>query len=317
MTRGDAAGDTDAAPDVPVPLPASLLARYDRFSCYNSPYPAHDRGCAVDLYPDSNRGISPVPGEVLATRTVRCPPKSYAVEEDHLVVIDVAEDWADGRGADLLARILHVDPAVEPGEWVETGDSLGEMVRSGFFGQWVDNPVHLGFRASDANPYRASGSRPVAPAVPVTSAAWDGTGTVVETDETFVRLDSPAHPEPGSWATIAADDGTPLDGGLVHYAGGGAYAPAEGSLSLLGTEVGRATPRAAAGAVEDAEPTGIADVAWNDVQVHANGEQATGLSLFASRSSFGAKVVFHEGHEFSVGDDLAVEIARGEPVRLG
>jgi hypothetical protein len=27
-----------------VPLPAGVLARYERFSLYNSPYVAHDRG---------------------------------------------------------------------------------------------------------------------------------------------------------------------------------------------------------------------------------------------------------------------------------
>ena len=315
MTRGDAAVDYDAA-DRPVPLPPALLSLYGRFSCYNSPYPAHDRGCAVDLYPDSNAGLSPVPGEVVATRTVRCPSKPYAVEEDHLIVVDVADDWAGGRGADLLARVLHVDPAVEAGDWVEAGDSLGEMVRSGFFGRWVDNHVHLGFRPREANPYRASGSLPVAPAVPVQGARWDGTGAVVETGETFVRLDAPAHPDPGTWASVAADDGTPLDGGLVHYTGGGAYAARAGPLSMLGTEVGTATPRAAA-VVDGASGTDIADVAWTDVQVSVNGERATGLSLFASRGEFGAKVVFHEGHEFAVGDSLSVDLGHGDAVRLG
>ena len=317
MTRGDAAGDTSAEADHPVPLPAALFALYERFSCYNSPYPAHDRGCAVDLYPESNVGVSPVPGEIVATRTVRCPSKPYAVDEDHLVVVDVADDWAGGRGADLLARILHVDPAVEPGEWVEAGDSLGEMVRSGFFGQWVDNHVHLGFRASDANPYRAAGSLPVAPAIPVTGAQWDGTGTVVETGETFVRLDAPTHPEPGTWATIAADDGTPLDGGVAHYTGGGAYGAQDGSLTLLGTEVGTAVSRPSGADSEEPASTRLANVTWADVQVRANGEQATGLSLFAAREGFGAKVVFHEGHEFTVGDLLSVDLVPGAPVRLG
>jgi|AntRauTorcE11897_2_1112592.scaffolds.fasta_scaffold00500_16 hypothetical protein len=307
MTRG--------AADSPVSLPAALLSRYDRFSCYNSPYPAHDRGCAVDLYPDSNAGLSPVPGEILATRTVGCPDHPYAVDEDHLIVIDVADDWAGGRGADLVARVLHVDPTVSPGDEIAVGDSLGEMVRSGFFGQWVDNHVHLGFRNEAANPYRASGSLPVVPAVPVAGAPWDGTGTVVERGETFVRLDSPAHPSPGNWATIAADDGTPLDGGLVHYSGGGAYTETDGPLSLLGTEVGTATPRARPVAGGD-NATGTADVAWSDVRVRANSQRATGLSLFASRDSFGAKLVFHEGHEFTVGEELTVEIDSGTPVRL-
>lgn len=304
-----------AAERAPVPLSASLLDRYARFSCYNSPYPAHDRGAAVDLYPDDGTAPAPVPGEVVATRTVACPDRHYAVDEDHLIVVDVADDWADGRGADLLARVLHVDPGVDAGDWVDAGDSLGASVRSGFFGRWVDDHLHLGFRPTDANPYRASGSIPVEPQVAITGTPWDGTGTVVETGETYVRLDAPAHPDPGSWAAIAADDGTPLDGGLAHYAGGGAYATvraggaaAAGSVSLLGTEVGTASPRAGTGA----------DVAWDELAIDVNGERATGLSLFASRGAFGAKLVFHEGHEFAVGDAVTVTVSpAASSIRLG
>ncbi|MEF8799529.1 MAG: hypothetical protein V5A38_01625 [Halolamina sp.] len=310
-------GATESAVSEPIALPPSLLARFERFTSYNSPYPAHDRGCAIDLYPESNAGISPVPGAVLDTRTVRCPDRTYAVGEDHLILIDVADDWADGRGAELTARVLHVDPAVEAGDRVEPGDPLGEMVRSGFFGQWVDNHVHLGFRPAGANPYRASGSLPLAPDVPVSGATWDGTGTVVETGETYARLDAPAHPEPGHWATVASDEGTPLDGGLAHYSGGGVYGvddPAAGrDLSLLGTPVGSVAPRAEGGVTASA----TADVTWNGVEIRANDERATGLSLFASTGPFGAKLVFHEGHAFSVGDELSVEISPGESVRLG
>jgi hypothetical protein len=322
----DGAGPADAAPDAtesavsgPVPLSPSLLDRFERFTCYNSPYPAHDCGCAIDLYPESNAGSSPVPGEVLDTRTVRCPDRSYAVGEDHLIVIDVADDWANGVGTGLIARVLHVDPAVEVGDRVEAGDSLGEMVRSGFFGQWVDNHVHLGFRPATANPYRASGSLPLAPDVPVSGAAWNGTGTVVETGETYVRLDAPAHPEPGRWATIASDDGTPLDGGLAHYSGGGVYGVDDAAastgreLSLLGTSIGTVTPRDGG----DATVSRTADVTWHGVEIRANGKRVTGLSLFASTGPFGAKLVFHEGHEFSVGDALSVELSTGESVRLG
>jgi hypothetical protein len=312
-----AEGHDGIAQHAPVPLPPSLLARYERFSCYNSPYPAHDRGCAVDLYPDSNAGVSPVPGEVLDTRTVGCPDRSYAADEDHLVVIDVADDWADGRGADLTARVLHVDPTVSAGDWVAAGDALGEMVRSGFFGQWVDNHVHLGFRPADANPYRASGSLPLAPDVPVVGASWDGTGTVVDTGATYARLDAPPHPDPGRWATIASDAGTPLDGGLAHYSGGGAYGVADAEerddISLLGTEVGTLVSRDGLGTTE----SNAAEVEWNGVEIRANGVRVTGLSLFASVDRFGAKLVLHDGHDFSVGDEVAVETASGESIRLG
>jgi|AntRauTorcE11898_2_1112593.scaffolds.fasta_scaffold01582_5 hypothetical protein len=307
----------DAPAERPVSLPASLLGRYARFSCYNSPYPAHDRGCAIDLYPDDGTAPSPVPGEIVDTRTVGCPDRPYAVDHDHLIVVDVAEDWAGGRGAGLLARILHVDPGVSAGDWIDAGDSLGETVRSGFFGRWVDDHLHLGFRSEDANPHRASGSLPVVPDVNVRGVSWDGTGTVVETGQTYVRLDAPAHPDPGSWATLAADDGTPLDGGLAHYSGGGAYAvdgvASAGALSLLGTEVGTATAR---------EGVDGADVAWGDVAIQVTGggqsARATGLSLFAARNGFGVKTVFHEGHELAVGDDLQVSIEPAESsIRLG
>jgi len=289
-------------------LPADVLSRYPRFSLYNSPYPAHDAGCAVDLYPDdrsddgrSRSAPAPVAGEVLDVRTVRAPSRPYAAADEHLVLVDTGTH---------VARILHVDPSVEPGERVSVGDPLGRLVRSGYFAPWVDNHLHLGFRERDANPYRASGSLPLDPDVDVEGVDWDGTGTVVETGETYVRLDAPTHPAPGErFAAVAAADGTPLDGGLVHYAGGGALVSGssatgtdERPLSLLGTEVGVADGR---------------DVTWADVAVRANGERTTGLSLFAAREQFGAKVVVPD-HGFAVGDRVEVTVEpTADPVQLG
>lgn len=281
-----------------VTLPGSVVERYDRFSLYNSPYPAHDAGCAVDLYPGGQSAPSPVAGEVLATRTVRCPPKPYAAERDHLLLVDCGE---------VVARLLHVDPAVEEGDRVDVGDDLGTPVRSGFFGQWVGDHVHLGFRSPDRNLRRARGSLPLEVGVDVDGVAWHGAGTVIETGPTHVRLDAPDH-DGRDFAAIASDDGVPLDGGLVHYAGGGALSPATGELSLFGTPIGRADGR---------------DVAWRDVAVSVERDdgrrvRATGLSLFASQVPFGAKVVFHDGHDLAVGDPLAVTLsATSDPVRLG
>ncbi|MFC7200885.1 hypothetical protein [Halospeciosus flavus] len=283
-----------------VTLPASVVRRYPRFSLYNSPYPEHDAGCAVDFYPETpdDDAPSPVAGEVVETRTVRCPPKPYAADYDHLVVVDTGTHYA---------RVLHVDPSVDAGDEVAVGDSLGTMVRSGFFAPWVDNHVHLGFRERDANPVRASGSLSLSLDVPVEPVTWDGTGEVVETGETYVVLDAPDHPSSGIFAALATDDGLPLDGGLVHYSGGGvlgAGADAGDSVSLLGTPVGD---------VCDDRRT----VAWRDVAVSANGTRCTGLSLFASRDSLGTKVVCPD-HDFAVGDALRVRLDPTEnPVHLG
>jgi len=270
-----------------VTVPASTLARYRRFSLYNSPYPAHDRGCAIDLYPETNRGLAPVAGEVLDTRTVGAPSRSYAAAEEYLILIDAG---------DYVARILHVDPAVSPGDRVAVGDSLGEMIRSGFFAPWVDNHVHLGFRDPDANPYRAAGSLPIETTVDVHSLDWDGIGVVREVGETYVVLDEPQHPNPGTWAGLAAGPGGVLDGGCPHYDGGGVLPGADGPVSLAGMRVGVADGR---------------DVAWDDVTLRANGRPIEGVSLFIARDAdFGAKLVC-PGHEFAVGDRLTVSVRRG------
>ena len=315
-TGPDFEGETGRAE--PVALPESVLARYRKFSLYNSPYAAHDRGHAVDLYPESNVGVSPVAGEVLDTRTVGCPDREYAVDHDHLIVVDAG---------DHVARVLHVDPTVEAGDEVAVGDSLGEMVRSGFFGRWVDNHVHLEFRDHGRDPYRASGSLPLVADCAVTPLSWDGAGTVVESGPTHAVLDAPTPPEGGveGFTAVADDDGRPLDGGLAHYTGGGvpgATAAGAGggggvdpdadaggdAVSMLGTRVGVRAGR---------------HVDWADVDVLANGERITGLSLFAARSGAeaGTKLVTRADAgdpTFAVGDEVTVRIVAGDdPVRLG
>jgi len=272
-----------------VTLPRDVLARYYRFSLYNSPFDAHDEGCAIDLYPEGERAPSPVAGEVLDTKTVRAPPKAYAAEHDHLVLIDTGEH---------VARLLHVDPRVEPGDSVAVGDELGDLVRAGFFAPWVPNHVHLGFRDPDANPYRASGSLPVDVAVDVAAVPWDGTGTVVAAGETWARLDAPEHPAPGErFAGVANDVGGEesgvLDGGLPHYDGGGLLGGSGCErAALAGRRVGTADGRT---------------VAWDDVTVLANGEPVTGIALFCDRKRAGVKLVGRD-IDLDVGDAVRVTI---------
>ncbi|MBB6646794.1 hypothetical protein H5V44_10940 [Halobellus sp. MBLA0160] len=310
-------------------LPPSVVHGYRRFSLYNSPYPAHDRGCAIDLYPADSRGRSPVAGEVVATRTVRAPPKPYAADEEFLILVDIDADRTGLRvdrpiDEGIVARILHVRPEVSPGDVVDVGDDLGPMVRSGFFAPWVGNHVHVGFRRSEQNLLRAGGSLPVEAAVDVEPLTWDGVGTVTRTGDTYAVLDSPTHPAPGErFAGIAGLVGgeagagtageetlTVLDGGLAHYTGGGlpgrtvaAGAPESTTVTLLGHHLGDATGR---------------DVAWRDVDVLANGDRITGLSLFAARDpAFGAKLVCPD-REFDVGDAVRVTVRDSdEPIRLG
>jgi hypothetical protein len=265
-----------------VSLPSDILFQYRKFTLYNSPYVSHDSGCAVDLYPDSEQAPSPVSGKVLDTRTVSAPPKPYAPEHDHLILVDTG---------DHVARLLHIDPAVENGDQVAVGDSLGELVRAGFFAPWVPNHIHLGFRDYDANPYRASGSLPVDVDVEVTPLSWDGTGTVVDTGETWARLDAPRHPEPGEYFVGLESDGGVLDGGFPHYDSGGILG--EGKLATIaGTTVGSGSGR---------------DVTWNDCTVRANGSSVTGLALYCTRDEFGIKLV---------GRDVGLDVGQKVQVSL-
>jgi hypothetical protein len=295
-----------------VRLSTAVLEPFDRFTLYNSPYPAHDHGCAVDLYPGAAvdahpggeaRAPSPVAGEVRDTVSVSAPSREYAAEEDHLVLVDVD---SPAPAAGLVARLMHVDPAVEPGDRVDVGDDLGRLVRSGYYAPWVPDHVHLGFREPDANLRRARGSLPLDLDVDVAAVPWDGTGEVVATGDTYAELDAPGHPAAGQrWAGVAAvgPSGTGvLDGGLDHYDGGGLLGASgaddepTGSVVLAGQRVGVADGR---------------DVAWGDVTVRANGEPVRGLSLYCARDALGAKLV-GEGVDLAVGEQVTVSTGTDE-----
>jgi len=279
-----------------VSLGANVLFRYRRFTLYNSPYTAHDRGCAVDLYPAGDHAPSPVAGEVLDVRRVRAPPKPYAADHDYLLLVDTGAH---------VARLLHVEPTVEPGERVAVGDPLGDLVRAGFFAPWVPNHIHLGFRPHDANLYRASGSLPLSVDIDLRPLPWDGTGTVVETGETWARLDAPAHPAPGEEFVGLESDGALLDGGFPHYACGGLLGDSVGEetrpVELAGTQVGTAAGRT---------------VTWHDCTVRANGQPVTGIALSCGRDAFGVKLVGEEialdvGEQVTVSVDGAPANSRG------
>lgn len=294
-----------------ITLGADALARFPRFTLYNSPYISHREGRAIDLYPDTETAPSPVAGEVRTTQTMACPSRPYASETDYLIVIDTG---------DRLARILHVDPAVEPGDTVAIGDPLGRLVRSGYFARWVDNHVHLGFREYGTDPVRASGSLRLGVDVHLGGTAWDGSGTVVETGDTYAILDGPTHPSPGErYVGITDNSGEYLlDGGLPHYENGGvtpiradpsAMAAREeggaspgqgaldhtaGSITLLGTRLGPVEGR---------------ELHWTDVTVVANGTEITGLSFFLGREEIYAKLITPDV-AFTVGDQVDVSLSR-------
>lgn len=296
-----------------VTVSSAMLEPFEAFTCFNSPYAAHDDGRAIDLYPGQDRAPSPVAGEVVAIERVRAPPKPYAPDHDVLIVVDTGEppgpvtDTPDGPA---LARLLHVEPSVAVGDRVDLGDDLGRLLRAGFFAPWVANHIHLGFRSPGTDHRRASGSHRISLGVAPEGIAWDGRGRVVRTGPTYVELEPPDGLDrlaPSDWVGLATGAGAVLDGGLPHYANGGRLdalvargdPPADGAVRILGSRVGEATDRR---------------VRWDDLTVRAGETELTGLSLSCARADrFRPKLICPD-HRFDGGERLSVTIhpSRGE-----
>ncbi len=102
----------------------------NRFSFFNSPYPAHKQGKAVDIY----SSLSPVDGRV---------KKIIKLSHDYVILIECSQN------PDVLAKILHIKPCVKAGEKLGVGDQLGAFIRSKFFHPWTDNHMHLELRKKD------------------------------------------------------------------------------------------------------------------------------------------------------------------------
>ncbi len=102
----------------------------NRFSFFNSPYPAHKQGEAVDIY----SSLSPVEGEV---------KRIIKLSHDYVILIECSEN------PDIVAKVLHIKPRIKLGEKIDVGDELGVFIRSNFFDPWTDNHLHLELRKKD------------------------------------------------------------------------------------------------------------------------------------------------------------------------
>jgi len=293
-----------------VTLSSSVLDRYRRFSRFNSPYPAHDDGCAIDLYPDSEAGISPVAGVVRETRTVGCPDRPYAADEDHLIVVELDEDWCRRAGAapGTIARILHVVPEVSAGDRVAGDDSRpADAVRFLRSVGRQPRPPRIQSAGCERAPGESGRSRSMSTC---RSSRYSGTGPA-QSSSAARRTSSSTPPTPGS----------PVSGSRRSRA-------TTGYLSTAGWRTTRAAARSTnswtgrrcrCGAPASASP-GRRRVAWDPIDVLANGERVVGLSsLFAARDDgFGAKIVCPD-RRFDLGETVSLALAPSDddPIRLG
>lgn len=110
------------------------------YAFYNSPYPAHRLMTGIDVYPHSrlvDSSPSPIKGEIIKVRRVKSPPGRGFEAPDHDTVTVIQS--IENRG--LVAKILHVETLLKEGEAVTPGQSLGPLIRSGYFG--YNTPLHI------------------------------------------------------------------------------------------------------------------------------------------------------------------------------
>ncbi|NJE62394.1 hypothetical protein [Thermococcus sp. 21S7] len=241
------------------------------WSFYNSPYPAHRLGTAVDVYFPDEALFPFEEGRVVATRRVRTP--GYVpVREDYLTIIKV-----EG----FCLKVLHVKPAVGEGERLVLGDSLGKMVVSGFFSSWSDRHAHFELRpCHDA--YRARGAFLMHPlSLKLVLSLRGNELEVVECTENYCW----ARPlkTAGSSITPLASEGFSIEGGLPHYRYGALFGDGE-NVRLFGLEI----------PVGERLSNGVSIFDAN-FKVLANGKEIRGVGVYCNNPLFKLVGRFEEG----------------------
>jgi hypothetical protein len=295
---------SDLDPMIPVAASQGVTVSCPRdglFSFYNSPYPAHRLSTGVDLYPTAGFGgiaPSPVSGEVTLIRRVRSPRgRGYEASE-----YDVVTLLRSRESPDKVVKLLHVDPTLSVGDEVRTGEGLGRLLRSGYYGFATSPHVHVEVR-EPSDPLRARGGHRVERTIDLGRVEpideLRGTVTTCSSEFSIVSLETDARGLPADVGGVPCV----LDGGIPYYGWMGVHFDSErprgGAVELAGHPV--ATVR------EVRDRSCLADCTSFSVSV--DGSTILGLSLRLSPKG-GAEVklvprkigglVLEEGDEVTV-----------------
>ena len=216
------------------------------FSFFNSPYIAHRTYSGVDIYMPKEFGeiiSSPVLGRVSEIRRVRCPDRREfeASKFDYVTLIRSVEN------PKRMVKILHVKPTVEPGRFVEPGQELGLLLRSGYFDFWTDPHVHVEVR-DPQDPIRARGGFKIKRTLLLndiesldTEPPRELRGTVVKVRREYSLIVLKNSCKYGLPVDVNGSRGI-LDGGVPHYGWFGIHTSHEPSLGgvvkLCGAPIG-------------------------------------------------------------------------------
>ena len=211
-----------------------------RYAFYNSPYPAHRLSTGIDIYPGKGFGevaCSPVSGRVILVRKVRAPKARRFRDHGHDTVILLESSENPGR----VIKLLHVEPSVREGDVLETGQTLGTLIRSGYFGYSTAPHIHLEVR-SPGDPLRARGGlrferlQEIGHASELRSLE----GFVHRSAAEYAEIEISGASQVGLQCEAGGATGV-LDGGIPYYGWLGVHTDAtphsEGSVNLCGIEI--------------------------------------------------------------------------------
>jgi hypothetical protein len=211
-----------------------------RYAFYNSPYPAHRLSTGIDIYPGTGFGElvgSPVSGRVTLVRNVRAPKARKFRDHGHDTVILLESR----ENPERVIKLLHVEPSVQEGDVMETGQNLGTLIRSGYFGYSTAPHIHLEVKRP-GDPLRVRGG--------LRFERLQEIGNVPELGslECLVHRSVEEYAEieisgASQWGLQCEAGGTPgvLDGGIPYYGWLGVHTDASpqrvGSVNLCGMEI--------------------------------------------------------------------------------
>jgi hypothetical protein len=213
-----------------------------RYSFFNSPYPAHRLITGVDIYPNTAHDISapsPVDGEILQIRHVKAPQGHNfdAPERDTVTIISSRQ--VPGR----IVKILHVNTQAEVGEIIRAGQTLGTMIRSGYFGYQTPLHAHVEVRPPE-DPLRVRGGYQMNSILDLDKleVTQELKCVVISSRRGYAQL---RLCQSSSWVVVDID-GIPgiIDGGIPLYGWFGAHVKSPGeeaSINLLGKQIGIVT----------------------------------------------------------------------------
>jgi len=248
------------------------------FSFFNTPYPGHRAGAAVDVYfPD--KALFPFEeGRVLEVRKIRTP-QYVPAKEDYLLIIEV-----DG----LCLKVLHVMPSVKTGEKLSLYDEIGSMIVSGFFSPWSDRHAHFELRDC-RDRYRARGGFLMHPKIlNLVPVAKGNEFEVVEKNARYLWL-RPVKKGRKNLTPLEFSE-IPIEGGLPHYRYGAVFGSAE-EVEIFGLKI----------PAEKRLPNGVT-LFEARFQVLANGQEVKGVGIYCNQEMI--KLI---GGSFEVGDLVKIE----------